>query len=105
MQETDTQSGTNLIINPFLANRTIVCFTMALNEPQIVKKPLFEAPMIRNTSTSMSKRVVQISKPNYSRAMCFQISGDGDNQYMKRFKNFLDFLFKINYSNNIYIPF
>lgn len=34
--------------------------------------------------------------------MCFQINGD-DNQYMRKLKNFLDFLFKINYSNNIYI--
>lgn len=37
--------------------------------------------------------------------MCFQVSGDGDNQYMKKLKNFLDFLFKVNFSNNIYVPF
>jgi hypothetical protein len=37
--------------------------------------------------------------------MCFQLSGDGDGQYTRKLKNFLDFLFKLNYSNNIYIPF
>ena len=60
---------------------------------------------MRATSSSVGKRVVAISKTSQPRAMCFQLSGDGDGQYTKKLKNFLDFLFKINYSNNIYIPF
>jgi hypothetical protein len=47
---------------------------------------------------------VQIAKPSVPRGMCFQLSGDGDSQYMKKLKNFLDFLFKVNFSNNIYVP-
>ena len=31
-------------------------------------------------------------------------SGDPDSLYMKKLKSFLDFIFKINYSNQIYIP-
>jgi hypothetical protein len=98
------EPGARYILNPF-NNRTIVCFTMALNEPQVQKKPLFEAPIYRTASTSVGKRVVAITKPTQTRAMCFQLSGDSDGQYSKKLKNFLDFLFKINYSNNIYVPF
>lgn len=36
--------------------------------------------------------------------MRFQLSGDADDHYTRKLKNFLDFLFKINYSNNIYVP-
>jgi hypothetical protein len=65
---------------------------------------LLEAPAYRAASSSIAKRVVQISKPTNAKTMCFQLSGDGDGQYMKKLKNFLEFLFKINYSNNIYVP-
>lgn len=61
-------------------------------------------PPARSISTSVGKRIVQIAKPSAPRGMCFQLSGDGDSQYMKKLKNFLDFLFKINFSNNIYVP-
>jgi len=75
---------------------------MALNDPPVNKKPLFEAPNYR-ISSSVGKRV-QISKPSQQRTMSFQLNGEYDSQYMKRLKNFLDFLFKINFSNNIYVP-
>lgn len=100
------EPGARYLLNPFSNNNTIVCFTMSLNEPQVQKKPLFEAPVVRHTSTSVGKRVLAISKnSSQARAMCFQLSGDSDGQYTRKLKNFLDFLFKINYSNNIYIPF
>lgn len=35
--------------------------------------------------------------------MAFSMSLDSDGLYMKKLKSFLDFLFKINYSNNVYI--
>jgi len=80
----------------------VVCFTMALNNPEPIKKQLFEAPTVR-VSSSMGKKTVQISKPVQPRSMSFQLSGEYDSQYMKKLKNFLDFLFKVNYSNNIYV--
>lgn len=36
--------------------------------------------------------------------MAFSLNSDTDALYMKKLKSFLDFLFKINYSNKIYIP-
>lgn len=75
---------------------------MALNDPAANKKPLFEASNYRISSSSIGKRV-QISKPIPQRTMSFQFNADYDNQYMKRLKNLLDFLFKVNFSNNIYV--
>lgn len=92
-----------LLMNPFLKFNTVVCFTMALNEPQNPKKPLFEAPAYR-TPSSLGKRVVQISKPVQPKSMSFQLNGEYDSQYMKKLKSFLDFIFKVNYSNSIYVP-
>ena len=35
--------------------------------------------------------------------MSFHLSDDNDGQYSKKLKNFFDFLFKVNYSSNIYV--
>ena len=35
--------------------------------------------------------------------MSFHLHGDNDGQYMRKLKSFLDFLFKVNFSNNIYV--
>jgi len=36
--------------------------------------------------------------------MSFQIEGENDGLYMRRLRNFMNFIFKVNFSNNIYIP-
>lgn len=77
---------------------------MALNDPNPQKKQgLFEAPAQRNTISSISRRSISIGRPSQSKSMAFSLSNDGDSQYWKKLKNFIDFLFKINYSNNIYV--
>lgn len=35
--------------------------------------------------------------------MAFSLSSDADGQYNRKLKNFFDFIFKINFGNNIYI--
>ena len=35
--------------------------------------------------------------------MAFSLSNDGDGQYGRKLKNLFDFLFKVNFSNNIYV--
>jgi hypothetical protein len=35
--------------------------------------------------------------------MAFSLNPDSDGLYMKKLKSFLDFIFKINYSNKIYV--
>ncbi len=37
--------------------------------------------------------------------MSFNLNNDMDSMYMKKMKIHLDFLFKVNYSNKIFIPF
>lgn len=37
--------------------------------------------------------------------MNINLGSDADSMYIKKLKNHLDFLFKVNYSNKIYIPF
>lgn len=77
---------------------------MALKDSPQKKQGLFEAPAQRNTISSISRRSISIGKPSQSKAMAFSLSSDGDGQYWRKLKNFIDFLFKINYSNNIYVP-
>lgn len=36
--------------------------------------------------------------------MSFQFEGENDGLYMRRLRNFMNFIFKVNFSNNIYIP-
>jgi hypothetical protein len=79
---------------------------MALNDPNIQKKQcLFEAPtLLRTSATSAgSKRVVQIAKTPGPRQMNFNLNSDPDSQYTRKIKNFFEFIFKVNYSNNIYV--
>lgn len=35
--------------------------------------------------------------------MAFSLNQDSDSLYMKKLKSFLEFIFKVNYSNNIYV--
>lgn len=55
------------------------------------------------TSSSSYRRKVSISKANSQKFMAFSLNSDSDALYMKKLKSFLDFLFKINYSNKIYV--
>jgi hypothetical protein len=76
---------------------------MVLNDPtQQKKQSLFDVPAQRATM-SANRRSISISKPSLSKSMAFSLSGDGDGQYWRKLKNFFDFIFKINYSNNIYV--
>lgn len=78
---------------------------MALNDPNHPKRQnFFEAPVPRTSMSAWNnRRTVSISKPSQARSMAFSLSSDGDSQYWKKLKNFFDFLFKVNYSNNIYV--
>jgi len=55
------------------------------------------------SQTRSGRRVVAIGKKCISRSMSFHLSGDADTTYPKKLKSFLDFLFKINYSNGLYV--
>lgn len=79
---------------------------MALNEPnqqQRRQQNLFEAPIYRHSVSGGHRRIVQISKPTNSKSMMFNLNRENDGQYARKLKNFFDFLFKVNYANNIYV--
>ena len=83
---------------------TVVCVTMALNDPQPKREPLFDVPLGRSSFSANTRRRINISKPlTSSKPMSFHLSEDNDGQYCRKLKNFFDFLFKINYANNIYV--
>ena len=91
-------------MNPFLNLNTVVCVTMALNDHQPKKEPLFDVPLGRSSLSANTRRRINISKPSTcSKPMSFHLSDDNDGQYSKKLKNFFDFLFKVNYSSNIYV--
>lgn len=54
-------------------------------------------------SRSSSRRVVAVVRNNMARSMSFHLAGDYDSTYPKKLKSFLDFIFKVNYSNGIYV--
>ena len=92
------------MINQFFNLNTVVCFTMALNDPNRERRQtLFEPPLSRNSFSAYNKRTVNISKSTHNKPMAFHLSGDNDGQYCRKLKNFFDFLFKVNFSNNIYV--
>lgn len=87
-------------------HKDIVCFTMELNQhQQNNKKNAFEIPVSKNNyvnSSSNNKKVGRVVTTNH-RSMSFQLGKEYDGQYLKKLKSYLDFLFKINFSNHIYV--
>jgi hypothetical protein len=78
---------------------------MNLNDPnQYKKSTLFEPPACRaSLSACNNRRTISISRASPTKNMGFSLSNDGDGQYGRKLKNFFDFLFKVNFSNNIYV--
>lgn len=81
---------------------------MSLNDPNAQKKQqqqqsFQEQPPVSRSiiSAYTNRRSVSISRQ--SKYMAFNLNSDSDGQYVRKIKNFLDFLFKINYSNSIYV--
>lgn len=49
--------------------------------------------------SSKSRRIVSVQRSSFQRSMSFNLSGELDGTYPKKIKNYLEFLFKVNYSN------
>ena len=86
----------------------VTCFSVAFSENPAFKKQSLVIPSATMTlervlSSSSSRRKVSINRVNTQKIMAFSMNSDPDALYMKKLKSFLDFLFKINYSNKIYI--
>jgi len=83
----------------------VVCFTMNLNDPSPSKKStLFEPPACRASfSAYNNRRTINICRTSPTKNMAFSLNNDGDGQYGRKLKHFFDFLFKVNFSNNIYV--
>lgn len=70
------------LVNPFANMNTIVCFTIALNDPNPHRKqqPLFEAPATRTIASAgiSTRRTVSIGRPLQGKSMAFNLAGDSD---------------------------
>ena len=90
----------------------VTCMSLPISEVPMLKRHSMIIPHtatfepVRNISTSYtSRRKVSINRESSQKFMPIaNASGDPDSLYMKKLKSFLDFIFKINYSNQIYIP-
>ncbi len=80
----------------------MVCCSLSIERPPQNNKSLFTPPAVRSSSSQISRRKIEITRPN-NKFMSFNCNEDYDGMYMKKLKSFLDFLFKVNYSNNIYV--
>lgn len=84
--------------NPFMAANTVVCSSAVLNEPL----PKKQAEAGGSASKSFYRRSPQASQ-SLQRKMGFQLSvNEGDVGYCRRIRNYLEFLFKVNFSNCLY---
>lgn len=54
-------------------------------------------------SSNSYRRKISINRANFQKFMAFSLNPDSDSLYMKKLKSFLDFIFKVNYSNKIYV--
>ena len=86
----------------------VTCFSLPISEFAPFKRSsiihLETASIERALSSSSSRKRIKISKVKSSQKfMVFNIHSDPDTLYMKKLKSFLDFLFKVNYSNKIYV--
>lgn len=89
--------------NPFLAANTVVCSSAVLNEPIPLKKPpQLELGSSVAASKSFYRRTPQLAQ-SLQKRMGFQLSvNEGDVSYCRKIRNYLEFLFKVNFSNSIY---
>lgn len=91
----------------------VVCTSLALNSPhrelknnllafQHIKLSPYRN-IISTVSANSKRKKININKAlTLNRFMRFT-KNNSDEQYNKKLKSYLDFLFKINYSNNIYV--
>lgn len=54
-------------------------------------------------TSSTSRKKIKIPNINNTKMMSFNLYTDPDNLYMKKLKLYMDFCFKVNFSNRIYI--
>lgn len=68
-----------------------------------VKYSLQPSKFLQKASSSVSRRKIKIANINSTKVMSFNLCTDPDLLYMKKFKQYMDFCFKVNFSNRIYI--
>lgn len=94
------------VLNPF-DNVSMSCCSASLNPLTEQESPASPAspPMTKHNSTQSkaTRRVISVAKPSFSRSMSFHLSGDQDTIYVKKLKSLLDFIFKLNFSNRLYV--
>lgn len=87
----------------------VQCFSLPISELPLTKRQSLIYSQSNSThhqrasSSNSYRRKVSISRVNSQKFMAFSLNQDSDGLYMKKLKSFLDFIFKVNYSNNIYV--
>lgn len=74
---------------------------ISLNKKSM-KESVKPSNFLQKTS-STSRKKIKIPNINNTKMMSFNLYTDPDNLYMKKLKLYMDFCFKVNFSNRIYI--
>jgi hypothetical protein len=59
--------------------------------------------MPNNNSSTISRRAIKLNKPANINNINLHLGNERDSIYAKKLKSYIDFLFKVNYSNSIYV--
>jgi hypothetical protein len=88
-----------------MASKTVMCNSAVLNEPIPLRKPLIidANNSLPPPKAATNRKNASVSKTLHKKTMTFQMNNDGDMNYSKKIKSYLDFLFKVNFSNSIYV--
>jgi hypothetical protein len=100
-----TNSSKKYVCNPFVTSNTVTCNSAVLNEPIGLRRPpqLDMNLVLPPTKSITSRKTSNITKALHKKTMTFQLNNDGDLNYHRKIKSYLDFLFKVNFTNNIYV--
>lgn len=100
-----TNSLKKYLCNPFVTSNTVTCNSAVLNEPMALRRPpqLDLNLGLPPAKSITSRKTSNVSKTLHKKTMTFQLNNDGDLNYHRKIKSYLDFLFKVNFSNNIYV--
>lgn len=106
---TGIRTNNNILKSQSHEIQGVQCFSLPISEMPLTKRQslIFAQPLNlqhpRTASASSCRRKVSIGRVNSQKFMAFSLNSDSDGLYIKKLKSFLDFIFKINYSNKIYV--
>ena len=92
------------VLNPTLVSNTVVCSSAVLYEQLPAgRESELNVESAEFKRSYINRRKSTPSQPAHRKSKTFQIvASEGDYNYYRKIKNYLEFMFKVNFSNKIY---